>query len=67
MKRSSPTEDRHTRFPLIDVVTRAKVMDAGTDLLTRVTIYGVALLATAGFVVSAVVDEVLRPRSRVRP
>lgn len=75
MNRSLPTEDRHTRFTspaagsmaLEDLVTRAKVMHVRTDLVTRVTIYGAALLATAGFMVAAVVDEVLRPRSRVRP
>jgi hypothetical protein len=43
------------------------LMHAGTDLVTTVTIYGAALLVTAGFLVAAVVDEVLRPRSRVRP
>jgi len=75
MNRSLPSEDRRTRFTslpagsmaLVDLVTRAKVIHVRTDLVTRVTIYGAALLATAGFMVATAVDEVLRPRSRVRP
>ncbi len=66
MKRASPTEDRHKRLPLVDLLTRAEVIRTRTDLVTTVTIYGAALLATAGFVVAAVVDDVLRSRTGTR-
>lgn len=59
---------RASRIPLIDLVARARARpDAPrprADLLTTVTIYGAAVLATAGFVIASIVDEVLSPARR---
>ena len=52
-------------LPLVDVVAHARAEHARsghrrTNIITTATIYGAAVLATGGFVVAAVVDELLR-------
>lgn len=52
-------------LPLVDVVAHARAVhvrsgDWRSDLITTATIYGAAVLATGGFVIAAVVDELLR-------
>jgi hypothetical protein len=66
------SEDRVMRgasypLPLVDVVAHAKAVYGGarnrrSDIITTATIYGAAVLATAGFAIAAVVDELLQPR-----
>lgn len=53
-------------IPLVDIVAYAKAIHVRSDVITTVTIYGAAMLATAGVVAAAVVDELLRVRGRAR-
>lgn len=58
-------------IPLVDVVAHAKALhgrpgDGRSDIITTITIYSAAALATAGFVLASVVDEVLRVKRGAR-
>jgi hypothetical protein len=53
-------------IPLVDIVAHAKAIHVRPDIITTVTIHGAAVLATAGVLAAAVVDELLRRRTRAR-
>lgn len=52
--------------PLVDIVAYAREAHPPprTDLVSTVTVYGAAVLATAGFVIASVVDELLGMRRK---
>lgn len=60
---AAPDTFRASRIPLIDLVAHARVRREAVrprgDLLTTATIYGAAVLATAGFVIASIIDELL--------
>lgn len=67
-----PWSPSSSSVPLVDIVAHARAMQPPprTDLVSTITVYGAAVVATVGFVIASVVDELLSPRrtrSRTRP
>jgi hypothetical protein len=54
---------KSSRIPLVDIVAHARAVHVpirrGSDVITTAAIYGAAALATVGFLIASVVDEVL--------
>lgn len=63
----SRSESRGHPVPLSDLVARARTAHERSgvrrpDILTTATVYGAALLATAGFAIASIIDELVRTR-----
>lgn len=64
------THPGSSRIPLVDIVAHARAVHVpirrGSDIFTTAAIYGAAVLATAGFLIASVIDEVLRVERATR-
>ena len=63
----SRSESRAHPVPLSDLVARARTAHERSgsrrpDIITTATVYGAALLSTAGFAIASMIDELVRTR-----